>query len=176
MVKNFLKFFCIAISFIMLSVFIYLGVLIYNVYPKTSVSEDIKIYNELVKTVDFLPKVGELNNYKEISFKYTGNEGLFSSYSYILKLSYSENDFKTEKIRVGENYYFDEVFSDKIKVDTFNIRVLDLEKYQLDYPKYLAFVGVSESTNEIVYVYYEDQDLDTITGSWEDFLIDNCNW
>ena len=176
MVKKFLKFFCIAISFIMLSVFIYLGVLIYNVYPKTSISEDIKIYNELVKTVDFLPEVGELNNYKEISFKYTGNEGLFSSYSYILKLSYSENDFKTEQIRVEENYYFDEVFSDKIKVDTFNIRVLDLEKYQLDYPKYLAFVGVSESTNEIVYVYYEDQDLDTITGSWEDFLIDNCNW
>lgn len=176
MVKKILKFLCIAISFIILSVVIYFGVLIYNVYPKKSVSEDIKIYNELVETVNFLPEVGELNNYKEISFKYTGNEGLFSSYSYILKLSYSENDFKTEKIRVEENYYFDEVFSDKIKVDTFNIRVLDLEKYQLDYPKYLAFVGVSESTKEIVYIYYEDQDLDSIEDSWEDFIINECNW
>ena len=64
--KKILKFLCIAISFIILSVVIYFGVLIYNVYPKTSVSEDIKIYNELVETVNFLPEVGELNNYKEI--------------------------------------------------------------------------------------------------------------
>ena len=68
------------------------------------------------------------------------------------------------------------MFSDKIKVDTFNIRVLDSEKYQLDYPKYLAFVGVSESTKEIVYIYYEDQDLDSIEDRWEDFIINECNW
>ena len=42
MVKKFSKFLCIAISFIILSVVIYFGVLIYNVYPKTRVSEDIK--------------------------------------------------------------------------------------------------------------------------------------
>lgn len=174
--KKICKILCIIISIIIVSLIVYFGVLIYSVYPKTIVSKDIQIYNELVETVDFLPEVSELNNYGEISFKYTENKGIFSWYSYILKTSYSDNDFKTEKTRIEENYSFDKRFSDVIEVDTFNIRVLDIEKYQLEYPKYLAFVGVSESTKEIVYIYYEDQDLDTIEDSWEDFILDNCNW
>lgn len=174
--KKILKFLCIVLSFVIVSVVIYFVVLIYSVYPKTRVSEDIKIYNNLVETVDFFPEVSELKNYDEISLKYSENEGIFSWYSYILKVSYFDVDFETEKTRIEENYSFDKRFSDVIEVDTFNIRVLDIEKYQLEYPKYLAFVGVSESTKEIVYIYYEDQDLDTIDDSWEDFILDNCNW
>ena len=174
--KKFLKFLCIALSLVIVSIIIYFGVLIYSVYPKTRISEDIKIYSELVETVNFFPEVSELSNYDGMSFKYSENEGLFSWYSYILKVSYSDVDFETEKTRIEENYSFDKRFSDIIEVDSFNIRVLDIEKYQLEYPKYLAFLGVSESTKEIVYIYYEDQDLDTIGESWEDFILDNCNW
>ena len=174
--KKFLKFLCIALSLVIVSIIIYFGVLIYSVYPKTRISEDIKIYSELVETVNFFPEVSGLSNYDGMSFKYSENEGLFSWYSYILKVSYSDVDFETEKTRIEENYYFDKRFSDIIEVDSFNIRVLDIEKYQLEYPKYLAFIGVSESTKEIVYIYYEDQDLDTIGESWEDFILDNCNW
>ncbi len=174
--KKFLKFLCVVISFIILSVVIYFSVLIYNAYPKTRVSEDIKIYNELVETVSFLPEVSELNNYINLNFKYTENKGVFSWYSYILKVSYSKVDFEAEKSKIDENYYFDEDFSDVIEVDTFKIKLLDFEKYELTYPKYMAFIGVSESTSEIVYIYYEDEDLDTIGDSWEEFIIDNCNW
>ncbi len=174
--KRTFKVLCIIISLIILSVVIYFGILIYNVYPKTKVSDDIKFYNELVEIVDFLPEVSELNNYDEISFKYTGEEGLFSSYSYILKVSYSEDVFKTENERIKDKYYFDCKYSDEIIIDTFKIKVLDLEKYELRYPKYLAFIGVSESTNEIVYIYYKDEDLDTIGDSWEEFILNDCNW
>lgn len=174
--KKFFKFLCVAISFIIISVVIYFSVLIYNVYPKTRVSEDIKIYNELIEDAVFFPKVIELNNYNDINFKYTENKGVFSWYSYILKVSYSTTDFETEKSKIEGNYYFDEDFSDVIEVDTFKIKLLDLEKYELTYPKYMAFIGVSESTNEIVYIYYKDEDLDTIGDSWEEFIIENCNW
>ena len=174
--KKFLKFLCIVLLLVFVSIIIYFGILIYSVYPKTRISEDIKIYSELVETVNFFPEVSELSNYDGMSFKYSENEGLFSWYSYILKVSYSDFYFETEKTRIEENYYFDKRFSDIIEVDSFNIRVLDIEKYQLEYPKYLAFLGVSESTKEIVYIYYEDQDLDSIGESWEDFILDNCNW
>lgn len=174
--KNFFKFLCVAISFIIISAVIYFSVLIYNVYPKTRVSEDIKIYNELIEDAVFFPKVIELNNYNDINFKYTENKGVFSWYSYILKVSYSTTDFETEKSKIEGNYYFDEDFSDVIEVDTFKIKLLDLEKYELTYPKYMAFIGVSESTNEFVYIYYKDEDLDTIGDSWEEFIIKNCNW
>lgn len=174
--KRTFKVLSIVISLIVLSVVIYLGVLIFSAYPKTRVSEDIKFYNELVETVDFLPEVRELNNYNEINFKYTENKGVFSWYSYILKISYSEEVFEAENAIIEENYYFDEKFSDEIEVDTFKIKLLDLKKYELTYPKYLAFIGVSETTNEIVYIYYKDEDLDTIGDSWEEFIQNNCNW
>lgn len=174
--KKFYKILCIIISLIILSILIYFGVIFYNVFPKERVFEDIKIYNELIQDVVFLPKVSELNNYSDLNFKYTQNKGVFSWYSYILKVTYSESDFKVEKSKIDENYYFDKNFSDVIEVDTFKIKLLDFEKYELSYPKYLAFVGVSESTNEIVYIYYKDEDLDTIGDSWEEFIIENCNW
>lgn len=174
--KKFYKILCIIISLIIVSILVYFGVIFYNVFPKKRVFEDIEIYNELIQDVVFLPKVSELNNYSDLNFKYTQNKGVFSWYSYILKVTYSESDFKVEKSKIDENYYFDKSFSDVIEIDTFKLKLLDLEKYELTYPKYLSFIGISESTNEIVYVYYEDQDLDTITGNWEDFLIDNCNW
>ena len=174
--KKFLKILGILISMLLISVIIYFGVLIYYAYPKTKVNEDIKIYHELVETVEFLPEISELNNYDDVSFKYSANEGVFSSYSYILKVSYSDEEFKTEKINIDEKYSFDKRFSDVIVVDTFNIKVLDIEKYQLMYPKYLAFLGVSDSTKEVVYIYYEDPDLDYIEDSWENFIIEYCNW
>ncbi len=174
--KKFYKILCIIISLTIVSILVYFGVIFYNVFPKKRVFEDIKIYNELIQDAVFLPKVSELNNYSDLNFKYTQNKGVFSWYSYILKVTYSESDFKVEKSKIDENYYFDKIFSDVIEVDTFKIKLLDFEKYELAYPKYLAFVGVSESTNEIVYIYYKDEDLDTIGDSWEEFIIENCNW
>ena len=83
---------------------------------------------------------------------------------------------EANKEKINEQYSFDEKYSDEIFIDSFKIKVLDIDRYSLKYPKYLAFVGVSESTGEIVYIYFESEDLDTIGDSWEDFIKHECNW
>ena len=54
--------------------------------------------------------------------------------------------------------------------------MLSLEAYDLYYPKELVFVGVSQSRNEIAFIYFYDFDLDYIDRSFADFLIEDCGW
>lgn len=164
------------IVFISSFVLVYLGIIIYTVIPKTHTGNDIERYNTLVEAVDFLPKIDELNNYSNFTFKFTETKGLFSSCSYILKVSFSKEEFNNEKNRISENYYYDKYITDVIRVDTFDFKLLDFEKYELSYPKSIVFIGISEPTNEVVYIYYEDKDLDYIEGNLEDFIVNNCNW
>lgn len=151
--------------------------LIRLIFPKNTIStsNDISIYNDLVSNVSFLPQTDELHNYKELEFKYTHDDSLFPSKSYILKAEYNENDYISEKELVQKEYYFDEKYSSKIHVENYLFRVLDIERYNLRYPKYLALIGFSDNAQKIVYIYFECQDLDCI-DNWEDFIINQCNW
>lgn len=160
------------LSYIIFSVLGFLSLIPSNI----SESDDITYYNELVERVEYFPNIEELNDYKNLSFKYTLDDSLFGRRSYILKVMYSDEDFEIEKEKINEQYSFDEKYSDEIFIDSFKIKVLDIDRYSLKYPKYLAFVGVSESTGEIVYIYFESEDLDTIGDSWEDFIKHECNW
>ena len=175
MKKIIITFSIILFLFLSYTIFSVLGFL--SLIPSNiSESDDITYYNELVERVEYFPNIEELNDYKNLSFKYTLDDSLFGRRSYILKVMYSDEYFEIEKEKINEQYSFDEKYSDEICVDSFKIKVLDIARYSLNYPKYLAFVGVSEPTGEIVYIYFESEDLDTIGDSWEDFIKHECNW
>ena len=61
-------------------------------------------------------------------------------------------------------------------LDGFYFRMLSQNEYKLYYPKTIAFIGVSEGSKEIAYVFYNDVDLDYIGSSFPDFLIEDCGW
>lgn len=173
--KKTIKVLCCLLGF---SLFLMLVIfLIYLILPKnnTSTSDDISVYNDLVSEVTFLPRTDELNNFKELEFKYTHDDSLFPSKSYILKAEYSENDYISEKDFVQNEFHFDEKHSSEIYVENYVFRVLDIERYNLQYPKYLALIGYSDNEQKIAYIYFECQDLDLI-DSWEKFIINQCNF
>ena len=60
--------------------------------------------------------------------------------------------------------------------DSFAFNVLDVNKYDLTYPKKLVFVGFSDKKQEIAYVYYYNFDLDFIDTSFGEFLKEECGW
>ena len=62
------------------------------------------------------------------------------------------------------------------ELDGFEFQMLSLSEYGLYYPKEMVFIGVSEEDNAIAYVYYYDFDLDYISQSFPDFLIEECGW
>ena len=62
-------------------------------------------------------------------------------------------------------------------LDGYEFRFLEMESdtYQLTYPKYMILVGTNDETHEIVWSYYDDDDLDYISAP-ERFLLEDCGW
>ena len=135
----------------------------------------------------YLPTLEDLGDTKEITCKYKNTKQFFFSWdSYILTASYSAEEYKSQKQYWETQYTFETDlprFADEtvakepnFSFDSFDFSLLDFEQYDLYYPKEMVFVGFSDSQNQVVFVYYYDQDLDMILESFEDFLKEDCGW
>ncbi|MBQ4550882.1 MAG: hypothetical protein IJA49_07285, partial [Oscillospiraceae bacterium] len=62
-------------------------------------------------------------------------------------------------------------------LEGYEFRFLEMETdtYDLDYPHYMILVGTNDETREIVWSYYDDDDLDYISDP-EKFLLNDCGW
>lgn len=108
---------------------------------------------------------------------------MFESDAYVLKVTYGDEVFDRQKDYINNNYVMQEkVYENRTEreasftLDGFYFRMLSQNEYKLYYPKTIAFIGVSEESNEIAYVFYGDVDLDYIGSSFPDFLIEDCGW
>lgn len=150
------------------------------------VSYDISLYTQLAEEEDVLPKAEELGRYKDLNFKhFHKNMFIYASDAYILKVKYNNDEYKTEKQRVLNNYLFQSQIpinydeaekAAEFKIESFDFKILSIDEYNLCYPKKLVFVGVSDKTNEIAYVFYNDEELDYIGTGFEEFFKENCGW
>ena len=52
---------------------------------------------------------------------------------------------------------------------------MDSDIYRLMYPKSMVLIGTNDETHEIVWSYYDDDDLDWIPDPQE-FLLEDCGW
>ena len=150
-----------------------------------SVSYNIEKYNEVIESVDVLPELDELGNYDDLYFKYFHDRMLFwSSDAYTLKVSYDTQNYNKEKDILSQKFvyqidnlkYLDNEKEPQFQYDGFKFNVLDLNEYDLMYPKKLVFVGFSDEKQEIAYVYYYNFDLDVINTSFSEFLKEECGW
>ena len=151
---------------------------------RDKVSYDIEKWKNLENKYSFLPSVDELGKYTDLNFKFFHKDMLmFESDAYVLKVTYGDEVFDRQKDYINNNYVMQEkVYENRTEreasftLDGFYFRMLSQNEYKLYYPKTIAFIGVSEESNEIAYVFYGDVDLDYIGSSFPDFLIEDCGW
>ena len=174
---------------VLLAVITVLSVLCHFLFvTKGKVSYDIYRWNKLQMQLECLPSVEGMGGYEDIYFKhYNKKYGLiFESDAYILKASYSEEEYGKQKSALSEKYLFSEKVGVLInpedekeasfKLDGFDFKILSEREYGLYYPQNIVFVGTSDDKNEIVFIYYNDSDLDYISETFQEFLVDNCGW
>ena len=155
---------------------------------KSFVSYDIKEWDELETKETYLPSVNEMGEYSDLNYKcQTISAVFFVSKAYTLKATYNGGEeFEKQKDIINTEM----VFQDKIieitnketiekeasfEIDDFKFRMLSEEEYELDYPKEIVFVGISEEKKEIAFVVFSDPDLDYI-DTFPEFLIKTCGW
>lgn len=169
------------------------GLLVWSVLSDhIKTSSDINLYTQLVENEDnhpyaeYMPSLDELGEYESLDFYYYHKTMfVFHSDAYTLKVTYDEGEFETEKEKVLNNYSYrrkiplreeKELKKDpEFHIDTFEFKLLSTPESDA-YPKELTFIGISEETNEIAYVYYYDQDLDYIDTTFEEFLKNECGY
>jgi len=142
-----------------------------------------------------LPDEGALGEPESMKYHvFTDMQLIFTSETSVLLCQYSPDEYTQMKERINSVYSFEteprprkypHIFPRAV-VSGFDIRMLSLneDRYKsledapkqlsyLEYPKKMIFIGTNNHTNEILYMYFEDIDLDYI-DSFEDFLLKYC--
>lgn len=97
---------------------------------------------------------------------------------------YNAEEYEKQKAALETKYTFqeetihgyDEDCPAWAMIDGYQFRFLSFDAYSdLMFPKYLIMIGYSDQAQEIVYLVFDDIDLDYIT-SLEEFILDDCGW
>ncbi len=164
------------------------GALLYvTFHAQDTVSYDIQDYARVFDQFRQAPALDDLGKYNELAFKNLHRKSfIFQSHAYILCTKYDNENFAKQQNRIAETISFEETVTDygeqiqkrtpQFRLDTFDFKLISLDAYNGSYPKCMIFLGVSEETNEIAYVFFYDIDLDYIDGSLEEFFITECGW
>lgn len=175
-------------AFILAAAFAVFGYSAYKNLLSDNIDTSVPAYNNRISDIDFMPSTGELRNYEDFkTVLYSKSNFPFSPYeTCALTVKYSEDNYKTEKSAVlGRYTYQDSDIDDcgtmknpDFEIDSFKFKTLSLDYYEfkLDYPRNLCFIGVNDESNEIVYIYFSNFDLDTIEATFEQFLREDCGW
>ena len=159
----------------------------YVLSGRDKVSYDINVWSDLERSFTYLPSVEEMGEFCDLESKYLHRDHfIFQSNAYILKATYSKEIFDRQKDIFLKSYSFQETVVDygeeitekdaSFTFDGFRFQMLSLKEYNLYYPKQIVFIGVSEKNNEIAFVFFDDIDLDYISDSFEEFLVEECGW
>ena len=138
----------------------------------------------------YMPQLSELGEYTELDY-YSVNKSAMIFYWHVdhLICRYTRDHYENQKLLLDELYAFqtepignsydDAVCEPAVSVDGYYFRMLSCEEYNdtkyYYFPKKIVLIGYSDDKNEIVYISYDDTDLDIIT-SLENFIIKNCGW
>lgn len=123
------------------------------------------------------PESIEYHSYYSTFFIY------FTCESETLICKYNEQDYNQQKKFLNEKYIFQQEkpiesgysCEPVAEIDGYTFRFLSIDEYDLLYPKDLYFIATNDSTHEIVYMSFYDDDLDYITST-VNFINNSCGW
>ncbi len=133
-----------------------------------------------------LPWLSELEPYEDYRFDYTAiRRSIFQSHAYTLIVSYDAEIYQHKKAALLQDYsYLTDTFSGggevenhspEFDLDGFHFRAVREDRDHADVQN-MFFVGFSDEHNEIVFLYYHDQDLDYIDCSLPAFISEETGW
>ena len=159
----------------------------FSIYGHANGQKALKHYEEDIGDYELMPEISDLGEPEKIEYHYFYNQivSIFDSDCYTLICTYSPGDYASMTAQLDSRYTFhtepldagDTELPPLYTLEGYQFRFLemDTETYDLWYPKYMILVGTNEETHEIVWSYYDDDDLDYISDP-EDFLLDDCGW
>lgn len=113
------------------------------------------------------------------------NAFIFSSETDYLICNYTPEEYAIQKAQLDIQYTFqteaiideNEICEPMTAIDGYQFRMLSVDTYEesLYYPKQIVLIGCSDDARKIVYLLFEDWDLDYLS-SLEQFIIDECGW
>lgn len=130
-----------------------------------------------------MPSLDEIGEPENLEYHdYYSQMSIFTCDSDVLIAAYDEASYKQQKNILEEKYRFVSTpltacghSCDPIcHMDGYVFRVVELEE-QYYYPKHVMMIATNDSTQEIVYLCFYDDDLDYIE-SLKEFLKKNCGW
>jgi hypothetical protein len=154
----------------------------------TSTKNDLNDYNTRIEDLEYprqvMPDLDNLPTYEKIHYQYrrkTTFPLLFHAETMLLVVTYDEKTYQMEKEKINNYNYLNETifkistvgaYTNKIfyllpepefQINSFNFRVLEANQTNdFWYPHYMGIIATSDEKNSIVYLYYDDQDLDYI--------------
>lgn len=144
----------------------------------------IKCYSEIQKPM--MPSIDELGKVSKYEYyNYYCSYAFFSSETYTLICQYDNYEYEVQKAKLNEKYIFQKEplhsqwleFEPKAKIGDYNFTMLSIEgEYEkLYYPQQMVMIATNNKTKEIVYLFFEDYDLDYIE-SFDHFVTSICGW
>ncbi len=132
-------------------------------------------YAEFTESNNLMPKSENLGEYEAAEFRHFHKERLlgFDSDAYTLIVKYNEEEYEKEKYEIDTEY----IGFKKFELDNFDFTLVESNQLNsINIPKEMLFVGISNSTYEIAYVYFYDDDFDYMDKNYAEFLIKDCGW
>lgn len=180
------------LSILILCLSVFIGVTLmavghFSLYDHAEGQKALDKYEEDIGHYDLMPEAADLGAPEKIEYHYFYNQWVtfFDSNCYTLICTYSPGDHASMTAQLDSRYTFhtepldagDTELPPLYTLEGYQFRFLemDTETYDLWYPKYMILVGTNDETHEIVWSYYDDDDLDYIPDP-EDFLLDDCGW
>ena len=145
------------------------------------------VYKESTEEFSLMPSIESVDNYEQIIYySYNNFHMIFEDQACILFINYSAENYLQEKQKLNTNYIFQAKSmaaygyscSPTAQIGNYHFRVLSIEgEYgrNLYYPKNMMLIATNDQTYEIVYIGYQNFDLDYIE-SLEQFLFKHCGW
>ncbi len=138
-------------------------------------------YTETIQTA--MPSLSAISQPINIEYYnyFSSQLGIFTCEADFLICKYDEKEYLEQKELLSKKYIFqsDSIttydYETTVELDGYCFRLLSIDEYEMNYPKSIVFIGTSDIENEIVYMYFCDDDLDYIE-SLSDFINEDCGW
>ena len=194
------KIFIIVPSVIVAIVLLSVGFFLYVLFGfSTKSTDDISFYMALCEETDGetclpilgkrleldcpynLPKQDYLDLCTDYRFDYTAKRvSVFESHAYTLICKFSDDTYTNEKSNLDYKYKY--LNKDILGIYGYSETEFELNGFSFrtimggNYPKDMLFIGCSDNTNEIAYIYFHDFDLDSLPSSITDFIKKETGW
>ena len=152
--------------------------------------EAVRRYTALQQEHRLLPELSRLTAAVDIEFWNAVDNNLFSSEANYLVCSYTPEEYEVQKAELDTEYTFQtepvtlrrDHCQPTAEADGYAFRMLSVTAYSelgeffdRGYPHRVILIGCSDQNKEILYMVFENYDLDSIS-SLEELLKDECGW